>query len=109
MQMNNGQYGDYDHCISALRQLQKRVTVNLIYDPIKTLMKEGKPQPLQKDEENLAEDELEDSQMEDLAETSSAKNEALSPQIIQKKKSHHPAFLKNLAASPEKDMTAIEQ
>lgn len=28
--------GDYDHCISALKQLQKRVTVNLIYDPNKT-------------------------------------------------------------------------
>ena len=27
-----GSYGDYDHCISALRQLQRRVTVNLIYD-----------------------------------------------------------------------------
>ena len=25
-------YGDYDHCISALRQLQRRVTVSLIYD-----------------------------------------------------------------------------
>ena len=27
--------GDYDHCINALKQLQKRVTVNLIYDPNK--------------------------------------------------------------------------
>lgn len=27
--------GDYDHCINALKQLQKRVTVNLIYDPDK--------------------------------------------------------------------------
>lgn len=30
--------GDYEHCISALRQLQKRVTVNLVYDPKKTFL-----------------------------------------------------------------------
>lgn len=33
---DNFSQGDYDHCISALKQLQKRVTVNLIYDPNKT-------------------------------------------------------------------------
>jgi hypothetical protein len=38
-------YGDYDHCISALRQLQKRVTVSLLYDPKKELMKPSKPGP----------------------------------------------------------------
>lgn len=38
----NIQYGDYDHCINALRSLQKRVTVCLIYDPKKQQMKKGK-------------------------------------------------------------------
>ena len=32
-----GAYGDYEHCISALRQLQKPITVSLIYDPKKNL------------------------------------------------------------------------
>lgn len=32
-----GQAGDYEHCINALKQLQRRVTVNLIYDPKKQL------------------------------------------------------------------------
>lgn len=32
---DNYNQGDYDQCISALKQLQKRVTVNLIYDPQK--------------------------------------------------------------------------
>lgn len=36
------QYGDYDHCINALRQLQRRVTVCLIYDPKKQHLKKGK-------------------------------------------------------------------
>ena len=40
----SGAAGDYDHCISALRQLQKRVTVNLIYDPKKQHLK---PTPLE--------------------------------------------------------------
>lgn len=35
-------YGDYDHCISALRQLQKRVTVNLIYDSKGEIQKQAK-------------------------------------------------------------------
>ena len=34
-----GQGGDYDHCINALKQLQKRVTVVLIYDPKRDQMK----------------------------------------------------------------------
>lgn len=33
--------GDYEHCINALRQLQKTVTVNLVYDPKKVLYKKG--------------------------------------------------------------------
>lgn len=110
--MNGGQYGDYDHCINALRQLQKRVTVNLVYDPKKSLMKQkGKPEPIvEKDEENLSpdHDEFDDSQMEDLEDSSSIKNQSLSPKIIQKTKSHHPALMR-LAASPEKDLNAIDQ
>jgi len=31
-EMGAAQNGDYEHCISALRQLQRRVTVSLIYD-----------------------------------------------------------------------------
>lgn len=27
---------DYDHFISSLKQLQKRITINLIYDPAKS-------------------------------------------------------------------------
>ena len=37
--------GDYDHCISALKQLQKRVTVSLIYDPNKTFKDPNVPPP----------------------------------------------------------------
>jgi len=28
-------FGDYDHCINALRMLQRKATINLIYDPKK--------------------------------------------------------------------------
>lgn len=42
--------GDYDHCISALKQLQKRVTVNLIYDPNKTFKDPNAP-PATKEKE----------------------------------------------------------
>lgn len=77
-------------------------------------MNEGQPQPKEVnevDEENLtevAEEDFEDSNMEDLADSVKNKNESLSPRIIQKTKSHHPALLK-LAASPDKGMNAIEQ
>ena len=42
--------GDYDHCISALKQLQKRVTVNLIYDPNKTFKDPNAPPPAKEKE-----------------------------------------------------------
>jgi hypothetical protein len=45
--------GDYDHCISALKQLQRRVTVNLIYDPNKTFKDPNVPPPSKdKDKKN---------------------------------------------------------
>lgn len=45
--------GDYDHCISALKQLQKRVTVSLIYDPNKTFKDPSVPPPSkEKDKKN---------------------------------------------------------
>jgi hypothetical protein len=37
-------HGDYEHCMNALRQLQKRVTVCLIYDPKKEHQKQRPPQ-----------------------------------------------------------------
>ena len=58
-------YGDYDHCINALRQLQKRVTVNLIYDHKKELQNKQKSSPKISEKFNLKIDE-EDSIMEDM-------------------------------------------
>jgi len=120
-----GSYGDYDHCISALRQLQKRVTVSLIYDSRRELMKQGKgggaaapkeDAPLEdhEDEEHMDFQDLDDSQMEDLSPDTSAPGKGaatLAPQPLKKKgQSHHPALMK-LAASPAKEGTAsaIEQ
>jgi hypothetical protein len=129
-------YGDYDHCISALRQLQKRVTVSLLYDPKKELMKPSKPGPEGqrdaeipldgKEEEHLDFGELfEDSQMEDQspntagpekkllenAGTLAANAEKALPPKPMKKGLSHPAALMRLAASPAKDgpPSAIEQ
>ena len=127
-----GQAGDYEHCINALKQLQRRVTVNLIYDPKKQLAgaaKQGGEAPrklmeppkgdqlmesdqiIQEPRPELAD--LEDSHMEDLtpATEKGGDEETLKPQLMKKKgQSHHPALM-NLAGSPAKDLasSAIQQ
>jgi len=113
--------GDYDHCINALRQLQKRITVVLIYDSKKELMKQ-EPQvkkiPQIQEIKTEEKDELlgasdfpdmvEDSQMEDESNDNSS---PLEPTPLKKKGvSHHPALM-NLAGSLGKDAksSAIEK
>jgi hypothetical protein len=83
-----------------LRQLQKRVTVNLVYDPKKSFLKplakkEADELDQIKQEEVHSEDEAEDSLMEDMT------PQTKEPEPMKKAKSHHPAML-NLAASPGK-------
>lgn len=118
-----GPYGDYDHCISALRQLQRRVTVNLIYDAKRERLKQGRgaagEAPRQTALTAAAEEDgqlefpgVVDSKMEEASQVAEGKGPAtLTPKPLQRKgQSHHPA-LTTLAASPSKDggASAIER